>query len=139
VLAPTDAPSCAGCGQPSVRALANEIALELGNSAEDVKDQLPAWRRRVDALREADELNTTLAQLFDHLDQVGQGPAEAVQFPHDKRVAWARLGERFGQLRAVSLCATGGVGEDAHASGFLQCALLERRVLVQRRDKSVPD
>src|SRR5690348_4069062 len=53
--APADASPGASRGESRARALANQVALELGESPEDVEDQLARWAGGVDALGQAAE------------------------------------------------------------------------------------
>jgi hypothetical protein len=71
-----------------VRALADQIALELRESPEDVEDERAASRRGVDALGQR--------------DQVRHRAAEPVELPNDQRIAAAQVGERLGQASALA-------------------------------------
>ena len=73
-------------------ALANEVALKLGQRAEDVEDQLAARRRGVDILLQAAEADVATLELGNRVDQMPQPnvPADPVS-----------------RLRACHLVATG--------------------------------
>lgn len=71
--------------QPSVGALPNHVALELGLRAEEVEDELAPWRRGADLLGEGLEADPTLGQDGDGLDRVFQRAAEAIEPPDDER------------------------------------------------------
>jgi len=70
-----------GRDKPGLGALADDVALEFSKGAE-VENELPAAGRGVDLLGQALEANTLAVELRDHLDEVLEGTAEAVQAPH---------------------------------------------------------
>jgi enoyl-CoA hydratase/carnithine racemase len=61
-----------GGGQPSRRALADQVAFELGQSGKHVKDELAARRGRVDRFLQAPEADPALSQASDGVDQMPQ-------------------------------------------------------------------
>jgi hypothetical protein len=83
-----------GRGKAGLGALADEVALKLGKSAEDVEDELPTTGRGVDLLGEALEADALAVKLRNRLDEVLQGPAEAVQAPHHQGVPFPQVRER---------------------------------------------
>ena len=74
------------CGQSGLGALANEIALELSQRAEDVKDELAPGGGGVDLLGEGLEANSPLGQRRHHLDQMLEGAAQAIEAPDHEGV-----------------------------------------------------
>jgi hypothetical protein len=52
--------------------LPDQVALELGEGGEDVKDEPPAGRRRVDRLGERPEADPALLERAHSLDQMAQ-------------------------------------------------------------------
>jgi hypothetical protein len=70
-------------GEAGVDLLADEVALELGQGAEDVEDEFAARGRRADLLGRALEGDAPVAHLSHCRDQVPQGAAEPVQAPDD--------------------------------------------------------
>src|SRR4051812_12509126 len=88
-----------GCGKPSLGALTDDVALELRKCAEDMEDELPAAGRGVDLLGGALEADALAVKLRNRLDQVFEGPAEAVQAPHHQGVP-APQGKRMKPIYA---------------------------------------
>jgi hypothetical protein len=80
-----------GRGQPGAGALADQVALELGQRGEHVEDELAAWPGGVDRLLQAAEPDPAVGQPGDGVDQMPKGPAEAVELPDDQGVAGAQL------------------------------------------------
>src|ERR687886_2456521 len=79
------------CSKPGQRALTDQIALELGEGAEDVEDELAAKGGGVDALLEAAEADISLLELGDGVNQVPQRTSQAIKFPNHQRVARPQL------------------------------------------------
>jgi hypothetical protein len=84
-------PASPGGDQPGAGAFADQVAFELSQGREDVKDELAARRGGVDRLLQTAEPDLALGQAGDGVDQVPQGAAEAVEFPNDQGVAGAQL------------------------------------------------
>src|SRR5437870_5713533 len=105
--APSTASGSRG-GQSRQRALANEVALELRQGAEDVKDELATRRGRVDVLLQTAEADIAPLEFGDRVDQVTQRTSQSVELPDDEGVGRSQLVEDFSQLRAVVERATGG-------------------------------
>jgi hypothetical protein len=98
-----------GGGQAGGGAFADEIAFELGQDGEHMKDELAARGGGVDRLLEAAEPDATLGQAGDGVDQMPQRPAEVVESPDDEGVAgrswsstWTRVGRSVRAPLAVS-------------------------------------
>lgn len=66
----TDASSGSCCGEPGHGAVANEVAFELGDSAEDVEDELAAGGRSVDVLGERPEPDIAFSERGHGLDEM---------------------------------------------------------------------
>jgi hypothetical protein len=58
--------------QPRIRALTDQLALELGDRREDVEHEAPRRAGRVDPLREAAKPELPFLELTDQLDQMPQ-------------------------------------------------------------------
>ena len=67
-------------------ALADQIALELGQGPEDVEDELAARRGGVDLLGQTLEADPPLRKRGDDLDQVLQRTPQAIEPPDDEGV-----------------------------------------------------
>jgi len=66
--------------------LPDALPLELRNRSQDVHLQLAGWRRRVDALRQADERNPQRLQLVEQRNQVLQIASQSIEPPADQHV-----------------------------------------------------
>lgn len=80
-----------------------------------------------------------LAQLLDRLDQVLQPAAQAIEAPHDERVARAKVVNARVELGAVLERARTDVLVDALAPGLLERIGLQRQVLLVDRYPRVAD
>jgi hypothetical protein len=128
-----------GRGQPGARALADQVAFELGQGGEHVEDELAARGGGVDRLLEAAEPDPTVGQSGDGIDQVPEGAAEAVQFPDDQGVAGPQLVEELLEGGAVGAGAAGRLGEHSVAPGTLERVDLELGLLVGGGDAGVAE
>jgi hypothetical protein len=112
---------------------------ELGQGREDVEDELAARRGGVDRLLEAAEPDTAVGEAGDGVDQVPEGAAEAVEFPHHEGVTGAQLVQDLGEGGAVAASAAGGLGEHPVAAGTLQGVDLELGLLVGGGDAGIAE
>ena len=83
-------------GQPRGGAFPDQVAFELGQGGEHVEDELAAGGG-VDRLLETAEPDTAVGQAGDHVDEMPEGAAEAVELPHDQGVpgrSWSRTCSR---------------------------------------------
>jgi hypothetical protein len=128
-----------GCGKPSGRALADQVAFELGQGREHMEDELAARGGRFDRLLQAAEPDPALGQAGDGVDQVPQRAAEPVQFPDDQGVAGAELVQELLEGGAVGAGATGGLGEHPVAALKFQGVDLEVGLLVGGGDAGVAE
>ena len=103
--------------QARAGALANDLALELGDRAEHGKDQTPAGAGRIDVLREDLEADAAPLQVFDRLEQLPARAREPVRFPYHQPVAAAHGLERGIKCRPIALRAARGFREYALAAG----------------------
>ena len=78
-----------GRDNPRPGALSDKVPLELGESCEDVEDELAPARGRVYGLRNALEAHRTPLQLLDRLYQVLEASAESIEPPDHERVSRA--------------------------------------------------
>src|SRR5271166_5696196 len=115
-LAAPGAAAGAGGVQALAGALDDQLALELIDRAEDMEDEPPGRRGRVDLLLQDDQADAALAQLAGEREQVLQRPHRAGQPGDDQHVAFAQVGQRLVELGAGGELAEGGVGEDLVAS-----------------------
>jgi hypothetical protein len=85
------------------------------------------------------EPDPTLGEAGDGVDQMPQGPAEAVEFPDDQGVAGTQLVEDLLEGGAVGAGAAGGLGEHPIAAGDSEGVDLELGVLVGGGDAGVAE
>jgi hypothetical protein len=85
-----------------MRALSDQVPLELRQGRKDIEHEAAAGGGGVDGFLHGLEADTTVGQSPDGVDEVGEGPAEAVEPPDDQGVAVAGVVEAGGQLRPVS-------------------------------------
>ena len=55
-----------------------------------MENQFAAWRCRVDLLGQTDELDVSLLKSIEHINEMLQGTACAVELPNDQGVAWTQ-------------------------------------------------
>ena len=124
-------------GQPGTGPFPDEVALELGQRAEDVKDQFAARGGGIDALGQAAQANLALLEGGDDLDEVPQGAAQAVQAPDDQGIAGAHVGQRLREAGPLGGRAALGIGEHTLTAGSLEGILLQGEGLLVGRDAGV--
>src|SRR6476661_9116384 len=78
-----------------VGALLDQIAFELRQRAEEMKDERAAGRGRVGVLGQAFEADPSLRQLRDRAEEMLERASEAVKPPDHAQVAGPRVGGRF--------------------------------------------
>jgi hypothetical protein len=82
-------------GQARLGALADEIALELGQRPKHVEHQFATARCGVEVFLKTLEPDAALREVADHLDEMAKGPAQAVEFPDHQHVALAEMRQRL--------------------------------------------
>ena len=95
-----DASSGSCGGEAGDGAVADEVAFELGEGAEEVEHEFAAGGRCVDVLGERSEPDLVFGEGSYGFDEVAQGSAEPVESPHDERVTGPELVEDLGQFFA---------------------------------------
>ena len=83
----------------------DQVALELGDGADDDHDGAAQRAARVDLLAEADELDVQVVELVEHLQEVADGPGDPVRGPdqHDLEPAAASIPKQFIETRPTRL------------------------------------
>ncbi len=117
-----DAAAFAGGCDAGAGPLADDLALELRERAEDVEGEPPAAGGGVDVLGQRPERDLARLELLDELDQVLEAAAEAVQAPDDERVAGLQEREALVELGPVFERSGADVAEDASAAGVRSSA-----------------
>ena len=59
-------------GEPRLGPVADQVAIELGERREDVKDEPAAWGGRVDGFLQAAEADLAVREACDRVDEVAQ-------------------------------------------------------------------
>ena len=109
------------CGpQARTGSFPDQIAFELGESPEQMKDQSASGCRRVDILGDGAETNTLGLQLCDDLDQMFHRPTETIELPDRQRVAVPGITNGLSQSWPIGFHARRLVLEQLLAAGFLQ-------------------
>ena len=124
-------------GQPGGGPFADQVAFELGQGGEDMKDELTAGSGGVDRLLQTAEPDPTLGELSDGVDQMPQGAAEPVEFPDDQGVAGPQLVQDLLEDGPVGAGAAGGLGEHPVAASTLEGVDLKLGVLVSGGDAGI--
>jgi hypothetical protein len=132
-------------GQAGAHSLCNQISLELRHRADNVKQQLPAWRRRVDSLRKAHEIDAQGPEFFQAIHQVLERSRETVELPNQHHVKYPLPGilQQVIKRRATTLGSADAMVDvfvgaaEALASVAAQVSQLQVTVLVQGTDASI--
>lgn len=120
------------------RSFANQRALELRERGHDMKQQRPTRRSRVDALGERSKLNASYAELVDQFDELRQRAPQAVQTPHDQRIALGQRSHRLAEAGARESCTRDPlIGEDVIAARRFQRCKLQVEILIIGRNSRV--
>ena len=92
-------------------ALADDLALELGEREQHIEREPAHAARGIERLRDRDERHRMLVEQLDQLGEIGQRPGQPVDLVDDDDVdlAGADLGQQLLQGRAVK----GGAGKRA--------------------------
>jgi hypothetical protein len=120
-------------------ALDDQLALEFIDRAENMEDQPPGRRGRVDLLLQDHQADAALAQLLGQREQLLQRPHRAGQPGDDEHVARAQVGQGPVELGTGGVLAGGGVGEDLVAPVGGQVIDLAVVVLAAGGHPRVPD
>jgi hypothetical protein len=109
-LASAVVPAGSGRSKSGDRALADQLALELGEGGEDAEHQLAGGGRRVDRRTlpgQHAQSDGARIEIMHDVDQVAQVAAEAIEFPNNDRVAGAHRLETCVETGAVVCPACG--------------------------------
>ncbi|KAI1694566.1 hypothetical protein Ddc_22013 [Ditylenchus destructor] len=110
----------------------------IRKSCQDMKDQLPARGRRIDALRQGQETDAATPQFLDHGNQVPDRPAQTIQPPDDEHIAFPKRLHHGGQT-ASRILGSGNtmILKDLRTAGIQQGISLQIQVLVRRRHSRI--
>lgn len=129
----------ARAAKPGVGAFDDHAAFHLCEGGHDVEQELPTSGGGVEPLGERTEVDPTLTESGDRLDQMREGAAEAVDSPYDERVTGAQGVEDGIELGATGFRAGGGVGLHPEAAGGGKRVVLQGGVLVGGGDAGVAE
>jgi hypothetical protein len=90
-----------GGGEAGEGSLPDQLSFELGQGAEDVEHQATPARGGVDAFLERPKPYSSGLELGNHLDEVGERSAEAIQTPDDNNISRSSKLEKIGQAGPV--------------------------------------
>jgi hypothetical protein len=135
--APAAAAAGAGGLQAGDGAVPDDLPLELGQGPEEVEDQPAAGGGGVDGLAQGAEPDPAGVEIGDHLDQVAQGAAEAVQAPDHQGVPRPQRRQDLVEGGAAFQGAGGMVGPDPPTAGRGQLIGLQVGVLLGGGDPRV--
>ena len=92
--------------------LDDEVALELGDGADDDHHRAAQRAAGVEVLAEADELDLQVVELIEHLQEVADGPGDPVRGPdqHDLEAAAASITKELIETRPTRLGSGDPVG-----------------------------
>ena len=132
------------CLKPRPCPFGDQLALNLANpqylqSERCVQEEATCRCARVDAVRQAHEVDPVLLEVAHEIDQLLDAPPQTVLLPDDERVASPELVERLEKPRAVSYPPTGRVLVDLLAASHPKCLHLQVETLVSGRDPGVAD
>ena len=126
-------------GKSCLGALSDQAALEFRQCAEHVKNEPPLRGRRVEGFGQAAKPDISQPQFLDCFDQLLHRPRQAVELPHNQRVAAPREFERVVKGWAIRDRARHLLGENLPASRLGQRVPLQGKILVNGRNPRVAD
>ena len=104
----------------------HHFALKLRDQSEDVEHESAGRRRRVEVHRQDAQLDALCCERVDDLDQVSNGPRQAIQLGDDDRVAFAgkvdSLGERLTRSDRACLFREDPMGSRAERHDFMRAS-----------------
>jgi hypothetical protein len=106
-------------------ALSDQAAFEFRQRTKHVKNKPPLRGRRVEGFGQAAKTDTFHPQFLDGFDQLLHRARQAVELPHDQRVAAAREFQRVAQGWSIRNRARQLLGENPTASRFSQSISLQ--------------
>jgi len=125
--------------QPGLRALADQLALELGQRREQVEHEPPLGAGGVDGVVQAQQPDLALHQAAHQFNQVLERAPHAIQLPDHQHVAGPQLAQQLVERRPCGLRAARHILIDALAAGRLEGVHLQVCFLVARGNAGVAD
>jgi hypothetical protein len=136
---PTEAATRARRGQARLRPLPDEVALELGQRPKHVEHQCATARCGIEVFLETLEADATLREVGDHLDEMAEGPSEAIEFPNQQHIALAEMYQRLLQDRPFGTRPTHDLLIDLSTARLAQGIQLQSQVLIVGAHPSIAD
>src|SRR5262249_37524516 len=119
---------------------ADQLALELGQAAEDGEHQLAMRRRGVGpGVLQRTEAGSSLGQLVEHIEQIAGRARQTIKAGDDEDITGLEPADGLGQLGPVGLRARGLLLEHLGAAGGSQLGILGSQVLVSGRDPRISE
>ncbi len=129
--ASAQASSGSGGGQTGESAFPDQIAFELGEGGEEMKDQFPRRGGSIYGFMEAFERDAFGFEESDPFEKIRQGSAQAVETPNDQGIAFSERLFHLGQARSFFEQATDLVAEELLTACGLELIDLRLEVLFQ--------
>jgi hypothetical protein len=121
------------CGlEACARARGDQLALELGDGAQDLQGEDALRGGRVDRVAQRPESGTAGLQLLDHFQKMLNRPRQPVEPSHDQHVPCPRRGDRAGEFGTLTIGAGRMLGKNVKATGQTQRVGLTGRRLFTR-------
>ena len=136
---PAEAATRARRGQSRLGPLPDEVALELGQRPKHMEHQFATARRGVEVFLETLETDATLREVRDHLDEMAEGPSEAIEFPNHQHVALAEMRQRLLQDRPFGTRPADNLFIDLPTARLTQSIQLQSQMLVAGTHPSIAD
>ncbi len=133
------APNAPRGGEARLGTLPDQAALELRQRAEHMKNQPPLRGRRVEGFGQAAKADALQPQFLDGFDQLLHRARQAVELPHDQRVAAAREFQRLAQGWSIRYRARQLLGKNLPTSRFGERVPLQGEILVDGRHPRVAE
>lgn len=135
---PRTSRACSGETRPS--ALADKLALEFGQCRHKMEDEPSSGRTGVETLGERANAHAACGQNLNEANKMHQRAAEAIEPPHDQRIAAFKHGQRSIETRARML-STGNspIFKDPCAPRTTECIVLQVEIRLVRGDACVTD
>ena len=119
-------------GTPVTGTLGDEPSLEVRDGAENVKHELAGGRGGVEALLEADQVDTSGLEVVDGLEQLPERAAQTVEASDAQAVSGPGVVDELGEPGTLETLSGDDVGEHPDRAGLDEACVLRLRVLVVR-------
>jgi hypothetical protein len=104
-----------------------------------MEHQCAATRRGVQVFLETPEANPALREVGDHLDEMPEGPSQAIEFPDQQDITLAEMRQRLLQDGPLGAGPTDDLLRDVPTAGLAEGVQLQGEMLVARADPGRAD